>query len=98
MVLRVYKVMAVWHNSKLIIKTKFAKKVKELEVASPQEAEEILVGSLRKAVVDGNIDEGSFMAGQSSGLINEIKPVRGIIEEILIEFKETIKKLREDYL
>lgn len=85
-------------HSARVIKTKFAKKVKELEVASPQEAEKILVGSLRKAVVDGNIDEGSFMAGQSSGLINEIKPVKGIIEEILIEFKETIKKLKENYL
>ncbi|QTA37470.1 enoyl-[acyl-carrier-protein] reductase FabK [Thermosipho ferrireducens] len=78
-----------------VIKTRFAKKVKELEVSSPLEAENILIGSLRKAVRNGDINEGSFMAGQSIGLIKEIKPVKEIIEEIINEFNATIKKLEE---
>jgi len=69
--------------------------VKELETKNLQEAEEVLVGSLRKAVVDGNIEEGSFMAGQCVGLINEIKPVKEIITDIVNEFYATIQELCE---
>ncbi|SHN54440.1 enoyl-[acyl-carrier protein] reductase II [Fervidobacterium gondwanense DSM 13020] len=78
-----------------VIETRFAKKVKELETKSLQEAEEVLVGSLRKAVVDGNIDEGSFMAGQCVGLITEIKTVKEVIEDIIIEFHRAIEDLIE---
>jgi len=76
-----------------VIETRFAKKVKELETKNLQEAEEVLVGSLRKAVVDGNIEEGSFMAGQCVGLINEIKSVNEIITDIVNEFYATIQGL-----
>ncbi|KAF2955648.1 nitronate monooxygenase [Marinitoga sp. 38H-ov] len=64
-----------------VIKTKFAKKIKSLELNSPEEAEEMLVGSLKKAFLYGDLENGSFMAGQSAGLINEIKSVKEIIEE-----------------
>lgn len=74
-----------------VIKTKFAKKIKQLEVASPEEAEEMLVGSLRKAFIDGDLENGSFMAGQSAGLINEIKSVSEIVEE----FGEELRKYFE---
>ncbi|NPU88823.1 MAG: enoyl-[acyl-carrier-protein] reductase FabK [Fervidobacterium sp.] len=76
-----------------VIETRFAKKVKELETKNLQEAEEVLVGSLRKAVVDGNIEEGSFMAGQCVGLINEIKSVKEIITDSVNEFYATIQGL-----
>jgi len=76
-----------------VIETRFAKKVRELETKNLQEAEEILVGSLRKAVVDGNIEEGSFMAGQCAGLINEIKSVEKIIQEVMEEFHASVDKL-----
>lgn len=78
-----------------VIETRFAKKVRELETKNLQEAEEVLVGSLRKAVVDGNIEEGSFMAGQCVGLINEIKPVKEIIQDIVNEFYETTQTFCE---
>lgn len=73
-----------------VIETKFAKKVCELEVKNLQEAEEILVGSLRKAVVDGNIDEGSFMAGQCVGLIKDIKCVHEVIKDLMDEFFKSV--------
>ncbi len=78
-----------------VIETRFAKKVRELEVKNLQEAEEVLVGSLRKAVVDGNIEEGSFMAGQCVGLINEIKHVDEVMQDIMKEFIQTLEKLND---
>ncbi|AEX84506.1 2-nitropropane dioxygenase [Marinitoga sp. 1135] len=75
-----------------VLKTKFAKKIKKLEVASPEEAEELMVGSLRKAFVDGDLENGSFMAGQSAGLINEIRSVKEIVEEFGMEFEKILKE------
>lgn len=79
-----------------VIETKFAKKVRELEVANLQEAEQVLVGSLRKAVVDGNIDEGSFMAGQCVGLIQEIEHVDEVIKNVISEFFESVRLLNSE--
>ncbi|WP_448516568.1 enoyl-[acyl-carrier-protein] reductase FabK [Pseudothermotoga sp.] len=76
-----------------VLKTPFARQVVELEVRSPEEAELILVGSLRKAVVDGDIDSGSFMVGQAVGLIDDIPTVKELIEKIMREFFETVQKL-----
>jgi enoyl-[acyl-carrier protein] reductase II len=66
-----------------IIKTKFGKKIAKLEASSPEEAEEALVGSLMKAFLYGDEKSGSFMAGQSAGLIEEIKSVNEVIEDIM---------------
>ena len=45
------------------IKTKFSKKLQtfERDGGTPEQFEEITLGSLRKAVQDGNIEEGSFL-------------------------------------
>lgn len=80
-----------------VIETKFAKKIRELEVENLQQAEELLVGSLRKAVVEGNIDEGSFMAGQCVGLINEIKHVEKVIKDIMNEFDIAVERLNQEH-
>ncbi|ONN26459.1 2-nitropropane dioxygenase [Thermosipho affectus] len=87
---------ALGHSAR-VVKTKFSKVVRKLEVSSPQEAESILVGSLRKAVIDGNTDEGSFMAGQSVGLIDDVKTVDEIIREIVSEYKEVILGLKGEF-
>lgn len=81
-----------------VLKTPFAKQICELEAQSPLEAEQILVGSLRRAVLDGDIDSGSFMAGQVVGLVDEVLPVSEIIHKIFEEFKQTIKRLCEEVL
>lgn len=47
-----------------------------------EELEKLTLGSLRKAVFDGDIDNGSFMAGQSAGLVKEIRSVKDILEDI----------------
>lgn len=66
------------------VKTKFAKKLQSFEKdgGTPEEFEEITVGSLRKAVQDGNLEEGSFLCGAIAGMIREIKPAKEIIEEM----------------
>ena len=64
------------------IKTKFTRKLGRLEYESPDEVERLLIGSLKKAFQTGNEEESVFMAGQSVGLIEEIKPVREIIHEL----------------
>ena len=50
-------------------------------------------GRMRQGLVDGDIDEGALLAGQVSGMIHEIKPVRAIIEEIMAEAEKVISRL-----
>lgn len=54
----------------------------EKEGASPEELEKLGAGALRLAVVEGDKDGGSFMAGQSAAMVREIKPCKEIVEEI----------------
>jgi enoyl-[acyl-carrier protein] reductase II len=42
-------------------------------------------GSLRKAAVEGDVENGSFMCGQIAGLVSDIKPAQEIIDGILEE-------------
>ncbi len=67
------------------VKTKFAKALLDHERngGTPEEFEEKTLGSLRKAVQDGNVDEGSFLCGAIAGMVNEIKPCKEIIEEMV---------------
>jgi len=76
-----------------VIKTKFTRTIQNLESKSLEETEVILIGSLRRAFEEGNIDSGSFMAGQSAGLIKEILPVREIMERLISETQISIEKL-----
>ena len=78
-----------------VIRTPFANKIQELEVENPMQAEELRVGSLRRAVQEGDVERGSFMAGQCVGLIDDIKPVKQIVEDVMREFKETIERLKK---
>ncbi|MFP4478859.1 MAG: nitronate monooxygenase [Candidatus Izemoplasmatales bacterium] len=50
--------------------------------ASLMELETLTLGSLRRAVFDGDLDKGSFMAGQSAGLVKAIRPVQEILKDI----------------
>lgn len=47
--------------------------------------EEYWVGSLRRAAVDGDVEEGSLMAGQSVGLVTRVQPLREILEDLVAE-------------
>ena len=76
------------------IKNELTKKYHELEERSStlMELEELTLGSLRRAVYDGDVENGSVMAGQIAGLVNEIRPVKNIIEDVIKAAREVLKK------
>jgi len=47
--------------------------------------EEYWVGSLRDAAVDGDVEHGSLMAGQSVGLVKKVQPLREILTDLVAE-------------
>ena len=80
-----------------IIKNKLAREFVKLESnhSTVEEFEKLGVGKLKIAVVDGDADYGSIMAGQISGMIKEIKPARIIIEDIMNGAKTTIHSIKD---
>ena len=53
--------------------------------------EEYWVGGLRRGAIDGDILEGSLMAGQSVGLVRERQPMRAIFEQLVAEAEESLE-------
>ena len=53
--------------------------------ATLEELEYLTLGSLRKAVKEGDVMNGTVMAGQIAGLIKEVQTCDEIIEEIMKE-------------
>lgn len=45
-------------------------------------------GALKKAVIDGDAENGSLMAGQSVGMVTKIEPVQDIIDELIGQAEE----------
>ena len=74
------------------VKTKFAKELlsHEKNGGTPEEFELKTLGSLKKAVIDGNIDEGSFLCGAIAGIVNEIRPCRQIIEDMFSQAEKLL--------
>ncbi|NBH62203.1 enoyl-[acyl-carrier-protein] reductase FabK [Anaerotruncus sp. 80] len=56
--------------------------------ADKMELEKFTLGSLRKAVLEGDVKNGSLMAGQVSGMVKEIRPLRQIFEEMVKEYED----------
>lgn len=82
-------------NSVRGIKNPMTIKFYELEKqgATREEFEELGNGALRRAVIDGDIETGSVMTGQISGMINKITSVEEVITSMVAECQETLKKL-----
>jgi len=59
------------------------------------EVECFWVDALRTAVIDGDVKKGSLMAGQSVGLADEIKPLKGIIDEMVGDAEQELQRLKE---
>ena len=57
----------------------------EKEGASFEELEQLTLGSLRKAVIEGDAVHGSLMAGQSAGLVKKEQTCQEIIEEVVTD-------------
>lgn len=69
------------------LKTPFSRAYAKAEYTdiSDDELENMAVGTLRAAVVDGDDKKGCFLAGQISGLVNKEQTSKEIIEEIMAE-------------
>ena len=78
-----------------VIKNKLAREYMNLEKenAPLEKMEEIGKGGLRKAVKDGDMENGSIMAGQISGLINKRQSAKEIIEEMFFEYEKVKNSL-----
>lgn len=78
-----------------VLKNKLAKEYLKLEKNSVSfdKLEELGRGALKKAVVDGDIENGSLMAGQISGMLKKVQTSKEIIEEMFNEYEEIKKNL-----
>lgn len=56
------------------------------------EIEHFWAGALRRAVIDGDVETGSVMAGQSVGMVTKEEPVAEIIAQLLAECEAALTK------
>ncbi len=76
-----------------LVKNKFYQEVQELYQQNPSiEQIKELLGRARakKGMFEGDLENGELEIGQIAGLINEIKPAKAVLEEIIEEFN-TVK-------
>ena len=68
----------------------------EQEGASFEDLEQLTLGGLRRAVVEGDVRMGSMMAGQCAGLVREILPCSELVPQLMQEAKACMKGIRID--
>ena len=80
-----------------VLKNKMAREYLRMEKQNLplEEMEKLTLGSLRRAVFDGDVDTGSFMAGQVAGMVHAIRPLRQIFEELMAGYEQVRKELSE---
>jgi enoyl-[acyl-carrier protein] reductase II len=65
----------------------------EVEMGAAQlEIERFWAGALRRAVIDGDVEHGSLMAGQSVGMVTEEEPVAAIVDRLLAESEAALSR------
>ena len=79
-----------------VLKNKMAREYVRMEKdrLPLEELEKLTLGSLRRAVFDGDVDTGSFMAGQVAGMAHEIRPLRAIFEDLMAGYEKTVKEMQ----
>lgn len=66
----------------------------EVELKDAQMAiENFWGGALRRAVINGDVENGSLMAGQSVGLVKEEKPVQAVVDELVSQAADALRRL-----
>lgn len=65
----------------------------EIDMETAQlEIEKYWAGALRRAVIDGDVEYGSVMAGQSVGMVHVERPVVDIIAKLVAEAQEALSR------
>ena len=82
-----------------VLKNKMARQYLALEKkgASLEELERHTLGGLRRAVFDGDMENGSVMAGQVAGMLHEIRPVREIFEELYSQSRAVLEATNREW-
>lgn len=80
-----------------VIDNKFAKLIleKEAQGVPKEEIEQLGTGKLRLAVVDGDVDNGSVMAGQVASMVNETATTKEILEFLMNDLEKEENLLKE---
>ena len=75
------------------LKTRFSRAYSKAEYSqiSDEELEQLAVGVLRLAAVNGDEEKGCFLAGQISGLVNKEQTAKEIVEEVCTQTEEVLK-------
>ena len=83
-----------------ILKNKMARTYikKEKEGAEMMELEKYTLGSLKRAVFEGDVDTGSLMSGQVAGMVHEERSLKEIIEGLFNEYEVEKKRVMEVHL
>lgn len=79
-----------------VLKNKLVKEYETLEknCATAEELERLGAGKLRLAVIEGDANMGSLMAGQSAGMIKKTEPCADIIKDLVSGAEKIIEGLR----
>ena len=65
----------------------------EIAMAEAQlQIEHYWAGALRRAVIDGDVENGSLMAGQSVGMLKEEEPVADIVAKLMRQSEEALAR------
>ena len=65
----------------------------EIAMAEAQlQIEHYWAGALRRAVIDGDVENGSLMAGQSVGMVKEEEPVAAIIASLMAQSEDALTR------
>lgn len=83
-----------------ILKNKMAREYLKLEYegATLEQLEQLTLGGLRRAVLEGDVQNGSVMCGQVAGMLHEIRPVRDILDDLVSECDDVIAKLLNTFV
>jgi enoyl-[acyl-carrier protein] reductase II len=59
------------------------------------EAERFWMGALKNAVIDGDVEKGSLMAGQSVGLVDKVMPLKEIMDELIEDGEGELVRMKD---
>ena len=69
----------------------------EQQGATLEELEGLTLGGLRRAVINGDVETGSVMAGQVAGMLHEIRPVREILDTMIRDAMDVLGRTQRSW-
>ncbi len=70
---------------------------KEKSGITVEELMEFGMGKVRQGLVEGDLENGTLLAGQISGMIADIKPVKAIMEDMIAEAEQIIAGFKDNF-